>query len=143
VAAATTLSKHIDLVEAAESMFVHDFTEITAPADVVASRLAAHAWDRARAPELIDVGTPRARGDATLVPVLWEVRDDDGRVALLIGDLEVAPVDHEHAIVTLHAGYTPPRDRPRDDAGLHRRVARATRQALDRLGAACALEEVR
>jgi hypothetical protein len=124
-------------------MFVHDFIEIPAPADVVASRLAAHAWDGVRAPEPIDVGTPRARGDATLIPVLWEVRDDDGRVTLLVGDLEVAPVDAEHAIVSLHAGYTLPRGVPRDDATLHRRVARATRHALDRLGAACSLEEVR
>jgi hypothetical protein len=123
-------------------MFVHDFTEIPAPADVVASRLAGHEWDDARAPELIDVGTPRARGDAVLIPVLWDVRDEQGDVALLVGDLEVAPSE-DGAVVSLHASYTPPRGLPRADPALQRRVARAARLALGRLGAACVLEEVR
>jgi hypothetical protein len=122
-------------------MFVSDFTELNAPAEHIAARLAGHAWDGLAASERIDVGAPRARGDATLIPILWELRDDDGAVALLVGDLEVAPLERSTCLVTLHASYTSPRRRDHDDAG-RRRVARATRSALIRLVSACAVEEL-
>ncbi|HEX5614520.1 MAG TPA: hypothetical protein VFZ83_05145 [Acidimicrobiia bacterium] len=131
-------------------MFVQDFIEVPISGDRVLDHASRRAWlaplalaaatGRAAADVhaeppagqvgYLDVGVPRARGDAVLVPLRWDVEPEPGVVLAMSADLEVVPAGEDRTHVALCASYARPFGRSTTDRALQRNAAHVVRRLL-------------
>lgn len=84
----------------------------------------------------LQVGTPVARGEVTVVPLTWKATGTPGLFPVLSADLEVAAMDSELTQLTLHGRYDPPLaavGRRLDRLLMHRVAEASIRSSLRRL----------
>jgi hypothetical protein len=140
-------------------MFLHDFAYVAAPAEAVCARivqdhgswlspLAAGAAGDGEAlrvrigpggpvpglstAALAEVGTPRRRDDAVVVPLTWHASGVPGMFPALTADLEIAALGPHRTQVTLMGRYDPPLGalERRLDVRLFHRIAQATARSF-------------
>lgn len=78
----------------------------------------------------LEVGEPRPRGDAVVVPLRWDIEAAPGVVLSMSADLEVVPTGTQRTQLALCASYARPFGHSATDRSLQRAAAHIVRELL-------------